>query len=105
MAVSTPRNVSKSNGRVRNSNSLVLGWETCPSCGSPVAVRQRVFGGIGRMCRRCCWFMLECSDGRVEEGGGSFYTWLSERIGQPVGRHQRLQSSGFGPTTSSYHSP
>ena len=107
MAISAHRNVSKQNTRVRNPNSLILGWESCPSCGSPVAVRQRVFGGIGRMCRRCCWFMLECSDGRVEEGGGSFYTWLSERIGQPIGRHQQRSpsSGGFGPTTSGYHSP
>jgi len=104
MAISAQRKSSKSNTTVRNPNSIILRWESCPSCGSPVAVRQRVFGGVGRMCRRCCYFMLECSDGRVEEGGGSFYTWLSERIGHPVGRHQeRKPAAGSTPVSTGYH--
>ena len=104
MAVSARRTISKLNAEVRNQNSMILGWEACPSCGSPIAVRQRVFGGIGRMCRRCCWFNLECSDGRVEEGGGSFYTWLSERIGHPLGRQQvNSQTGGIDPVSSGYH--
>jgi len=42
-----------------------------------------VLGGVGRLCRRCCWFQLERSDGRVEEGGGQLYHWLNEKLGPP----------------------
>jgi len=89
MQFATRRTALKRNGGFRYRNVGVLGWDTCPSCGAPVVIRQRVLGGVGRLCRRCCWFMLECGDGRVEEGGGQFYAWLSSRLGRRIGHPRR----------------
>lgn len=89
MRVLEQRTARKRNRHVRKQNPTVLGWDTCPNCGAPVVVRQRVLGGVGRLCRRCCWFMLERGDGRVEEGGGQFYTWLSARLGRKIGHAPR----------------
>lgn len=89
MRVLAHRAARKRNASVQKRNLTFLGWDTCPNCGAPVAVRQRVLGGVGRLCRRCCWFMLERGDGRVEEGGGQFYTWLSGRLGRKIGHSPR----------------
>jgi len=90
MHISRGALVRKRNTGVRKLNPVILGWDICPSCGAPVAVRQRVLGGVGRLCRRCCWFSLERSDGRTEEGGGTFYTWIHQRIGTHISHSPHL---------------